>query len=112
MEIVCPATVITPLRASDVRLDWTVYWIEPFPVPELPPVIETQFTFLDVSQSQIACANKLNEPVPPEAGQFAPGPLRLKVQAAWLPFWLIVNVWPPTVIVPVRGETEEFRSTL
>jgi hypothetical protein len=104
---VCPAAVIVPDRAAAVfaaALNCTV----PLPVPLAPDVIVIHGAFAAAVHEQEPLPTTLNEPPPPPAGTDCPGADSTRVQPL---DWLMVNVWPAMVAVPVRAASV-FASTV
>ena len=82
----------------------------PLPDPFAPPVIVIQPAWLAAFHEQLVPAVTLNDPAAPVDGAEAPVEPRVKVQGA--PDWVMVNVCPPIVIVPVRDAFVVFAAML
>jgi hypothetical protein len=106
---VCPPAVIVPDRVDPVTFAATAYDTVPLPLPELPPVIVIQPAFDVAVHVHPVIVVTPNDPGPPPDATLSPVGLREYAQAT--PAWLTVNVWPPAVIVPDRGDELPFAST-
>ena len=97
---VCPPAVMVPVRADVLVLAATLKVTVPFPEPLDPLVIVIQLAEGAAVHAQPLPAVTLKDPVPPSAGAAWLDADRVKVHGAAA--WVIVNVWVPTVMVPVR----------
>ena len=80
------------------------------PLPLAPAVIVIQAALLVAVHEQLVPVVTLNEPVPPVDGVEPLVEPSVKVQGA--PDCVMVNVCPPTVMVPVREEFVVLAATL
>jgi hypothetical protein len=99
--IVCPATVIVPVRAASVVLAATLKLVEPRPVIDAPLVIVIQAALLVAVHAQLDPVVTATLPLVPVDGAFTVvgDTVNEQLSAAWL----TVTVWPAIVIVPVRA---------
>lgn len=95
---VWPATVIVPVRGGPV---WaaTENCVTPLPLPLAPELIVIQPSLLAAVHAQPVAVVMLTEPDPPLAAMLCEVGLIVNEQPE---LWVTVNVWPATVIVPVR----------
>lgn len=94
--------MIVPVRAVVVVLGATLKVMIALPVPLVLPLRVIQLTLLYEFHAHPAPVVTVTEPVSPSAAADCEVGLRAyehETAAAWS----IVNVWPATVIVPVRG---------
>ncbi len=99
---VCPATVSVPLRRFGFPVYCaTAYVTVPLALPGVPPVTVIQDALLVAVQLQPAPAVTETFPVVAAAPKDARAGAIEYVHAA-AASWFTVNVWPATVIVPVR----------
>jgi len=107
---VCPATVSVPVRELVPVFAAALKVTDPLPVPLAPAVTVSQVAVLVAVQVQPAAAVTAVDPDPPEVGTVA---LVGEIDVVHdNPAWLTMNVWPATVIVPVRPEVPVFGWTL
>jgi hypothetical protein len=101
---------MVPVRGEVLVLAATLKATVPLPEPLDPLVTVIQLAESVAVHAQPLPAVTANDPVPPPAGAEWLDADRLKVHGAAA--WVIVNVWVPTVMVPVRPDVFGFAATL
>ena len=105
-----PPIVIDPTREKDALLGATEYCTVPSPLPVPPDVTVSHVTLLAEDQAHPVWVATPIDPEDPAALIEMDVGVRLSEHAA--PAWVIVNVWPDTVMVPVRCVGDGFAATL
>ena len=110
-ETTCPAIMMVPVRCVVVVFGATLNVTVPLPDPLALPVMVIQLAVLYELHAHPAPVVMVTEAVPPAAGTDCEAGLTEYVQGA-AASCVTVNVWPPTVIVPVREVVALFAPTL
>jgi hypothetical protein len=83
---------------------------DPLPVPDAPALIVIHAALLVDVHAQPVAAVTVMVPEPATSDTFAEAGAIVGAQGA--PAWVTLNVLPPTVTVPVRGEVVGLAATL
>ena len=107
---VWPAIVMVPVRDEVFVFGAALKLTAPVPEPVVPPVRVIHAALAVAVHEQLAPVVTLTEPVPPVAGTDPDVEPSVKLHGAAA--CVIVNVWPPIMIVPVRGDEAVFAATV
>jgi hypothetical protein len=110
-ETTCPAMTMVADRELVSVFCATVYVRLPLPVPAPVPEMVIQVALVNELQLQPAPAVTVTDALPPAAGSDCDVGVTLNVQGVPASC-VMVNVWPPTVMVPVRELVTVFADTL
>jgi hypothetical protein len=110
MVKVSAPTLIVAVRWEIDVFSATLKLTVPLPEPLVPLVMVTHDTPFVVVQAQPLPALTANDPVPPEAGTVVDPADSENEQVAAA--WVIVNVCPPTEMLPLRVDVPVFSATV
>ena len=105
-----PAIVRSPVRCVEKVLGATVKVADPAPEPVAPPVTVIHAALVAAVQAQPVVVATVADPFPPAADTVWLVGDTVKVHVDV--FCVTLNVWPPIVMVPVRGCAAELAVTL